>query len=96
MLANYAIFDIEKGSWFQPWGNETIQECSWTPDGDLIWAKEGNLFLGRWQWDGNSLASSDDSSSSEVQTDRLKFTEIIKLTNDKGLGNNKNYVILIT
>ena len=49
--ANYAVYDINQKKLIQPWGNQTIQECSWSPKGALTWIFHGNIFVSDWDWD---------------------------------------------
>ena len=49
--ANYAVYDIKQKALKQPWGNQTIQECSWSPSGSLTWIYHGNIFVAEWDWD---------------------------------------------
>ena len=84
-LANYAVYDITKKEWFQPWGNETIEECSWSPNGDFVWVKDGNLFYSCWEWDNTSSSSSSKDENLNVEDDQTfdqRFTKTIQITHD--------------
>lgn len=75
--ANYAVYNIKQKKLIQPWGNETIQEASWSPSGLITWIYHGNIFIADWKWE-----DFDDEERPNIDHFNITDPSVKKITSD--------------